>query len=116
MGVATDDGFDEIRGQVDSDSGGEAESSSATETRRSPSNTLALDRGLPNAQLAALSGTRHGGIDTRKVIKFLTKREGSRDGANLASRGAPSRCRRMPECIRATGFAEYGRSRPAATT
>jgi hypothetical protein len=36
--------------------------------------TLALHRGLPNAQLAVLPGTGHGGIDTRIVIKFLTER------------------------------------------
>jgi pimeloyl-ACP methyl ester carboxylesterase len=36
--------------------------------------TLALHRGLPNAQLAVLPGTGHGGIDTRIVINFLTER------------------------------------------
>jgi pimeloyl-ACP methyl ester carboxylesterase len=36
--------------------------------------TLALHRGLPNAQLAVLPGTGHGGIDARIVINFLTKR------------------------------------------
>jgi pimeloyl-ACP methyl ester carboxylesterase len=36
--------------------------------------TLALHRGLPNAQLAVLPGTGHGGIDARIVIDFLTKR------------------------------------------
>jgi pimeloyl-ACP methyl ester carboxylesterase len=34
--------------------------------------TLALHRGLPNAHLAVLPGTGHGGIDTRIVLKFLT--------------------------------------------
>jgi pimeloyl-ACP methyl ester carboxylesterase len=37
--------------------------------------TLALHRGLPNAQLAVLPGTGHGGIDTRIVLNFLTGRE-----------------------------------------
>ena len=37
--------------------------------------TLALHRGLPNAQLAVLPGTGHGGIDARIVIQFLTKRQ-----------------------------------------
>jgi hypothetical protein len=37
-----------------------------------PSHTLALYRGLPDAQLAVLPGTGHGGIDTRIVIDFLT--------------------------------------------
>jgi pimeloyl-ACP methyl ester carboxylesterase len=37
--------------------------------------TLALHRGLPNAQLAVLPGTGHGGIDARIVINFLTKRQ-----------------------------------------
>lgn len=34
--------------------------------------TLALYRGLRNAQLAVLPGTGHGGIDIRVVIRFLT--------------------------------------------
>jgi pimeloyl-ACP methyl ester carboxylesterase len=37
--------------------------------------TLALRAGLPDSQLAVLPGTGHGGIDTRIVIDFLTKRE-----------------------------------------
>jgi pimeloyl-ACP methyl ester carboxylesterase len=37
--------------------------------------TLALHRGLPNAQLAVLPGTGHGGIDARIVINFLTERQ-----------------------------------------
>jgi pimeloyl-ACP methyl ester carboxylesterase len=37
-----------------------------------PSHTLALFKGLPDAQLAVLPGTGHGGIDTRIVIDFLT--------------------------------------------
>jgi pimeloyl-ACP methyl ester carboxylesterase len=37
--------------------------------------TLALRRGLPNAQLAVLPGTGHGGIDARIVINFLTERQ-----------------------------------------
>lgn len=38
--------------------------------------TLALRRGLPNAQLAVLPGFGHGGIDTRVVLRFLTAIEG----------------------------------------
>jgi pimeloyl-ACP methyl ester carboxylesterase len=34
--------------------------------------TLALYRGLPDAQLAVLPGTDHGGIDARIAIRFLT--------------------------------------------
>ena len=37
-----------------------------------PSHTLALFKGLPDAQLAVLPGTGHGGIDIRVVIDFLT--------------------------------------------
>jgi pimeloyl-ACP methyl ester carboxylesterase len=37
-----------------------------------PAHTLALYRGLPDAQLAVLPGTGHGEIDTRVVIDFLT--------------------------------------------
>ena len=37
-----------------------------------PSHTLALFKGLPDAQLAVLPGTGHGGIDTRIVVDFLT--------------------------------------------
>jgi pimeloyl-ACP methyl ester carboxylesterase len=37
-----------------------------------PAHTLALFKGLPDAQLAVLPGTGHGGIDTRIVIDFLT--------------------------------------------
>jgi pimeloyl-ACP methyl ester carboxylesterase len=37
-----------------------------------PSHTLALFKGLPDAQLAVLPGTGHGAIDTRIVIDFLT--------------------------------------------
>lgn len=41
--------------------------------RRDPHrDTLALYRGLRNAQLAVLPGTGHGGIDIRVVIRFLT--------------------------------------------
>jgi pimeloyl-ACP methyl ester carboxylesterase len=43
-----------------------------------PAHTLALFNGLPDAQLAVLPGTGHGGIDTRVVIDFLTA---SRDEA-----------------------------------
>jgi hypothetical protein len=43
-----------------------------------PSHTLALFKGLPDAKLAVLPGTGHGGIDTRTVIDFLTApREGT---------------------------------------
>ena len=37
-----------------------------------PSHTLSLFKGLPDAQLAVLPGTAHGGLDTRIVIDFLT--------------------------------------------
>ncbi len=37
-----------------------------------PSHTLALFKGLPDAQLAVMPGTGHGGLDTRIVIDFLT--------------------------------------------
>ena len=37
-----------------------------------PSHTLALFKGLPDAQLAVQPGTGHGGLDTRIVIDFLT--------------------------------------------
>jgi hypothetical protein len=37
-----------------------------------PSHTLALFKGLPDAQLAVLPATGHGGIDTHIVIDFLT--------------------------------------------
>jgi pimeloyl-ACP methyl ester carboxylesterase len=37
-----------------------------------PARTLALYKALPDAQLAVLPGTGHGGIDTRVVIDFLT--------------------------------------------
>jgi pimeloyl-ACP methyl ester carboxylesterase len=36
--------------------------------------TLALRDGLPDAQLAVLPDTGHGGIDPRIVIRFLTER------------------------------------------
>jgi pimeloyl-ACP methyl ester carboxylesterase len=36
-----------------------------------PAHTLALYKALPEAQLAVLPGTDHGGIDTRVVIDFL---------------------------------------------
>ena len=38
-----------------------------------PSHTLALFKGLPDAQLAVMPGTGHGGLDTRIVIDFLTR-------------------------------------------
>jgi pimeloyl-ACP methyl ester carboxylesterase len=37
-----------------------------------PAHTLALFKALPDAQLAVLPGTGHGGIDIRIVIDFLT--------------------------------------------
>jgi pimeloyl-ACP methyl ester carboxylesterase len=37
-----------------------------------PEHTRALVEALPDAQLAVLPGTGHGGIDTRVVIDFLT--------------------------------------------
>jgi pimeloyl-ACP methyl ester carboxylesterase len=40
--------------------------------------TFALYRGLPDAQLAVLRGTGHGGIDVRIVIEFLTEQEQTR--------------------------------------
>jgi pimeloyl-ACP methyl ester carboxylesterase len=43
-----------------------------------PGHTLALFKGLPDAQLAVQPGTGHGGLDTRIAIDFLTA---PRDGA-----------------------------------
>jgi pimeloyl-ACP methyl ester carboxylesterase len=37
-----------------------------------PAHVLALYKALPNAQLAVLPGTGHGGLDTRIVIDFLS--------------------------------------------
>ena len=49
--------------------------------------TLALRRGLPNAQLAVLPGTGHGGIDSRTVIRFLT--DGGMHDRPGTARGGP---------------------------
>ena len=49
-----------------------------------PAHTLALFKGLPDAQLAVQPGTGHGGLDTRLVIDFLDR--GARQGRPMIAR------------------------------